>query len=755
MEATQSPTGQTQTPTDYTATLLAELTLLGATLAAIASFERVFATTSWRRELFLLAVLGHLVAGIARRLPLPPWVATGLYFAGGFVVLTHTYAAETTRWQVPTRTSFSTLRQIIIDSAAEFADAIAPTAPTTAFLLLSSVALWLLIGVADAAAFRSKSIAAALAPHVAIIVFISGFGVTDRRYTLTALALAAGLLFAVVHRSTIQARDLVWLGSSADAYLTVARIAAPVAIVAGLAGFAAIPIVPGADNALIEIGSSNGGAAARVVVSPLVDIRGRIVTQQDVEVFQVRSTEPSYWRLTALDTFNGTVWSSRADYNGADGALDVVIESGTDQVTISQQFSIESLGAVWLPAAFQAANLTDVVGADISWEANSATLIVRNETPSGTSDDITYTVVSQKPSYDVAQLASSQSGYPAELAEYIELPDDFSPLARQIARDVTSNASTPYAQALALQNYFRSFTYDINVAAGHSAARIDDFLTQEIGYCEQFAGSFAAMARSLGLPARVAVGFTQGDSDPNDPTLYRVRGEHAHAWPEVYIANAGWVAFEPTPGRGRPGAEAYTNVTPEQDETGPSEATDLDGQSAAIALNDSPTPEIDRPLIGEVTSDANASTDGFAIPRSVKVGGLLATILGAIVSVVPYLQRRLRQRRLSTIPDAQARRILGAWDQATTALLPLGLHQQQAETTTEFAARSQPVLTNRKAIEQLATITNLARFSSTGPDVEQTLEAETAAAIIVAEVREKTNRVQRLKAELSWPRLRR
>src|SRR3546814_18645666 len=55
------------------------------------------------------------------------------------------------------------------------------------------------------------------------------------------------------------------------------------------------------------------------------------------------------------------------------------------------------------------------------------------------------------------------------------------------------------------------------------------------GYCEQFAGSFAAMARSLGLPARVGVGFTPGVADPADPSLYRVRGEHAHAWPAVYL----------------------------------------------------------------------------------------------------------------------------------------------------------------------------------------------------------------------------
>src|SRR5690606_19777157 len=82
--------------------------------------------------------------------------------------------------------------------------------------------------------------------------------------------------------------------------------------------------------------------------------------------------------------------------------------------------------------------------------------------------------------------------------------------------------------------------------------------------CEQFAGAFAAMARSIGLPARVAVGFTQGETDPAEDGLYVVRGEHAHAWPEVYLAGAGWVAFEPTPGRGMPFAESYTGVEPAQ-----------------------------------------------------------------------------------------------------------------------------------------------------------------------------------------------
>ena len=75
------------------------------------------------------------------------------------------------------------------------------------------------------------------------------------------------------------------------------------------------------------------------------------------------------------------------------------------------------------------------------------------------------------------------------------------------------------------------------------------------------------MLRSLNIAARVAVGFTQGAIDGTG--AYSVLGRNAHAWPEVWFDNIGWVPFEPTPGRGAPGAEEYTGVAPQQDE-GPS-----------------------------------------------------------------------------------------------------------------------------------------------------------------------------------------
>ena len=119
---------------------------------------------------------------------------------------------------------------------------------------------------------------------------------------------------------------------------------------------------------------------------------------------------------------------------------------------------------------------------------------------------------------------------------------------------------------MAIQQYLRSspFRYDLSVPAGHSGDSVARFLfVTKRGYCEQFAGTFAVLARLAGLPTRVAVGFTQGERD--DATgVSTVRELNAHAWPEVFLGSAGWVAFEPTPGRGIPGAESYTGAVESQ-----------------------------------------------------------------------------------------------------------------------------------------------------------------------------------------------
>jgi len=124
-------------------------------------------------------------------------------------------------------------------------------------------------------------------------------------------------------------------------------------------------------------------------------------------------------------------------------------------------------------------------------------------------------------------------------------------VAKEIATKLTSGAKDPYTKARLLQDYFHGngFQYDLHVPRGHSTNAIEEFLRDKRGYCEQYAGTYAAMARAIGLPSRVAVGFTPGDANG---TTYTVRASTPTRGPRSTWASTGGVAFEPTPNRGAP-----------------------------------------------------------------------------------------------------------------------------------------------------------------------------------------------------------
>ncbi|MGH9150665.1 MAG: transglutaminaseTgpA domain-containing protein, partial [Acidimicrobiales bacterium] len=319
--------------------------------------------------------------------------------------------------------------------------------------------------------------------------------------------------------------------------------------------------------------SASSGGGRRSTVSPLVDLRCRLADHGGTEVFSVATDERAYWRLTALDTFDGVVWSSNDSYRPARDTL------GRDDgsppvptVEVLQSFRIESLASIWLPAAYRPVEARGV--RNVGYNAEAASLI----TDRATTDGLAYQVRSLVPRLDPSLLAGGATPVPPALARFLELPAMPDRVARD-ARAVTARAVTPYARARALQDWFQTFTYDLSFRAprsgsGHSSDAIVAFLNARRGSCEQFAGTFAVMARLLGLPARVAVGFTPGELGADG--RYHVRDEHAHAWPEVWFAGAGWVAFEPTPGRGAPGAQPYTGLPEAQAASGvPNTATTL------------------------------------------------------------------------------------------------------------------------------------------------------------------------------------
>src|SRR5262249_27391063 len=155
-----------------------------------------------------------------------------------------------------------------------------------------------------------------------------------------------------------------------------------------------------------------------------------------------------------------------------------------------------------------------------------------------------YGVDSRVPVYDADQL---RSAVPATDASALALPPGLPSSIVDTARAATQGATFPVQQATRLATYLReSGTNDPSAPPGHAYGHLAYFLAvSHRGTTEQFGAAFAVMARALGLPTRLVVGFGPGRPGPDGLTT--VRGGDALVWPEVEFAGTGWVPFYPTP----------------------------------------------------------------------------------------------------------------------------------------------------------------------------------------------------------------
>lgn len=681
---------RTAPPTERRFEAGATLALTCVTAGVALGLGRLFVDLSFLGPVLAAAVVTHLSAWVTRRLrwPAVPAIVASLVVGAVTIVLIRYGALSTVG--LPNRAVFGALGTDLREAWQVFGEEGAPAPVADGFVVGAMAAVVAIAVTSDALAFRVGAPLEAIAPAGGLFLFTTVLSGPDHRIAATMVFLATALAFVLTQRVARKAGTDAWLaaprGRGAVALL---RAGAGLALIGLLAGVLIGPVLPGADaDPIIDLDGQ--GDDSRVTISPLVEIQGRLVDQSDVEVFTVRSSERAYWRMTALDRFDGIVWSAGGEYVGAAGPLPGPTD---DEVPgrreIHQQIEIEALADIWLPAAYQPRTI-EAGDVGVEWNSASSSLVVDPDRES--SNDVSYEVVSSAPIIDAAAAATGPAG-PA-LDPLRQLPEDFSPSADRLAADTVAGATTPYEKALALQDFFRSgFEYSLDVPAGHGVADIDEFLESRIGYCEQFSGAYAALARSVGLPARVAVGFTPGDADPDEPGLFHVRGEHAHAWPEIYLEGLGWVAFEPTPGRGAPGAEAYTGVAEQQ------EGEQAPGVPAAptttIPAVTSP-PSIDGNAAGgpATTSPALAGSSGRGGGRSWQVIGLLVlALVGATwllcLPALTSLRRFHDRRRAAGRPAVE---VATAWRQSVDSLDRVGLHRRRAETPMAFAARVQNTL---------------------------------------------------------------
>lgn len=685
--------------------LAATLGLAAFSLAVAVGFSRVFSGSDFLADLAVIVAIVHGLPFLGRRLRLPAYVVVPVSLAALVWVLAFLYLRPTMTGVFPTGDTWEAARASFTVAREEFRTVSAPVPYESAWGLLGGLAFAVAAWLSDIFAFRANARGESLVPGAVLFVFIAALGVDERRTVCSLAVVGAGFVTLALLRLRTERRPRTVLGRDLHPLLySVPAIAVVAALVVG-GSWALGPALPGAGETAVF--DTRGEQGTTDVVSPMIDIRARLVNDAETELFRVRAGESSYWRLSALPRFDGSRWDL------PDGELDELSAFGAQMMPGTrrneQVITIDALGGSLVPAAPEPISAS---GPAVGYNDLTATLVKGG----GSLDDgDTFEVMSAMPRFDAEQLRqASTSSPPSDI--FFELPGDLPPVISTTAAEVTAGGATSFEKAVLLQDWFRAeFEYSTEVPEGHSNSAIVDFLENRVGYCEQFAGTYAAMARSQGIPARVAVGFTQGEV--TDDGEYLVRGRNAHAWPEIWFDGFGWVPFEPTPGRGLPGAEAYTGIPPQQDE-GPTPSTTTTTAAPTTTVPDTqvgaqppqapPTPPPPTPAPDAPPPAAEQSSFPWLLVL------LVVVVVGTVVGM-PALVRRWRRRSESDLGDP-ASAATALWERSLRSLRAIGFRPHAAETTTEVSAAAGEYLPEVAApISGLGELAGMATYAP--PDV--------------------------------------
>ena len=160
-----------------------------------------------------------------------------------------------------------------------------------------------------------------------------------------------------------------------------------------------------------------------------------------------------------------------------------------------------------------------------------------------------YSVLSRVSDADATSLRQASTEYPEWVRQrYLQLPPSLPDRVRLLAEEITASVNTPYDKAIAIEQYLRrNITYDLEPPELPEGRDYVDFLLfdSQRDYCNGYATAMTVLARGVGIPARLAVGYAEGERDA-ERGVFRVRETDAHSWPEIYFPTYGWIEFEPT-----------------------------------------------------------------------------------------------------------------------------------------------------------------------------------------------------------------
>ncbi|WP_106963258.1 MULTISPECIES: transglutaminase TgpA family protein [Streptomyces] len=691
---------------------LARLTVRAwaATLLAACALLPLVESTVWILQAALLLGVQAGVGAAARRVPLARPLTVAAQVVVTLMLLTLLFAREqAVAGLIPGPDALRFFGQLL-EQGGQDVNRYAIPAPLSDGIRLMLIGGVLVIGLlVDVLAVTFRSAAPAGLPLLAL--YSVAAGLTDNGIEwLWFLLAAAGYLMLLlaegrdrlsqwgrVFAGQPRGRSRETPGGPAPARFghRIGAVALGIALVVPLA-------LPAMDGGLLGpngrgVGAGVGGGGTISAVNPLVSLRDSLNNNDDRAVFSVRTemenTSDLYLRIVSLDDFDGTTWkpSKRAITQVPEGfpappglSSDVEFSEVGTSVSVAKWY-----GQTWLPMPYPPSRVS--VQGDWRYEPVGMTLVGDH---GQNTRGLTYEVRSLDVRPTAAQLAEAPEPPADLLREYTDLPDSLPSVVAETARDVTDGAKSDYDRAVMLQDWFTlsgDFQYDTDVEVGSGSQAIARFLQDKRGFCVHYSFAMASMARSLGIPARIAVGFAPGT--PQSDGTVSVAMRDAHAWPELYFEGVGWTRFEPTPTRGS--TPDYTVQDVEDngpaDPARPSQAAPTDPSAQPSRSTDCRADGSDPGSCESESPQAALPTDGDGPKWHVVLLWALAGLLVLALPLSPLLWRtRMRAVRLGGHGRAEedvAPRVLAAWEELTDTAWDHGIVPDESLTPRGAADR--------------------------------------------------------------------
>ncbi|MEI2712779.1 MAG: DUF3488 and transglutaminase-like domain-containing protein [Nocardioides sp.] len=327
--------------------------------------------------------------------------------------------------------------------------------------------------------------------------------------------------------------------------------------------------VPTFGLSMFEGGFGAGRGGDIEIQNPMTDLERDLLRGPDLPLLTASTTDPdpTYLRIAVLARLNDEQWSTGdrevPQEQVAEGPMPplVGVAPGVPRTTFEWSVHTQQrFDSLWLPTA----EALESISAPGDWRYDLSTMDFLSGSNSQRANALDYDFTRIVLDRDALAMNESPAAPSEVRTDFTQVPSTLDERVRSLARQVTEGATTRFRRAQLLQEFFRSsgeFTYNDSYTG---EGTLTSFLFGDrTGYCEQFSSSMAMMARTLGIPARVAVGFLRGErtgvNEAGVPS-YTFSTHDLHAWPELFFPGSGWVRFEPTPAARVPQVPGYTTA---------------------------------------------------------------------------------------------------------------------------------------------------------------------------------------------------